>query len=364
MKYKLPVNLSLIHAPSKEGIFPVISTPLNANYIDTSLLDNRVFIYILKVCREWIAHEDLVQGLSNTYQINETDVEVIIKQLLNSKIIVSSEEHNYQKITSYEDMWIKNGWEDALGYHIISNNVKRSDYWNDPEGREDVSRMKKKVEEGPVPPHFKEYDSSEKILLTKEKPNLLIDNVFNDYVGKDKKRETMTKEELGSLMYYSFGKTGDKRLPVTGLHIRKTSPSGGARHPAEVYVIIHNVNNIPKGLYHYNVKNHELELMFEEDLDVYVQRHVVCNTHYPTFQKKVTFIHSMIFERSMHRYREPRSYRPLNHDLGHLMQTTALVSSSMGFNSYRGYSMHDSVVDRLLGIDGIYESSMTYTIVG
>ena len=39
----------------------------------------------------------------------------------------------------------------------------------------------------------------------------------------------------------------------------RTSPSAGALYPVETYVIIHNVENVDQGIYHYAVREHQLE---------------------------------------------------------------------------------------------------------
>jgi hypothetical protein len=40
--------------------------------------------------------------------------------------------------------------------------------------------------------------------------------------------------------------------------VLKTSPSGGARHPIEAYVLVRRVTGIRPGVYHYSVKRHAL----------------------------------------------------------------------------------------------------------
>lgn len=47
---------------------------------------------------------------------------------------------------------------------------------------------------------------------------------------------------------------------------RRTYPSGGARFPVELYLVAFNIDDIEKGLYHYNIKEGKLELLWEKDL--------------------------------------------------------------------------------------------------
>ena len=47
---------------------------------------------------------------------------------------------------------------------------------------------------------------------------------------------------------------------------RRTYPSGGARFPIELYLVAFNVDSIERGVYHYNIKEGKLELLWEKDL--------------------------------------------------------------------------------------------------
>src|SRR5262245_7862847 len=52
------------------------------------------------------------------------------------------------------------------------------------------------------------------------------------------------------------------RIPVPqGPLARKTSPSGGARHAIEVYVLARRVRGVRPGIYHYQAADHRLELL-------------------------------------------------------------------------------------------------------
>lgn len=43
-------------------------------------------------------------------------------------------------------------------------------------------------------------------------------------------------------------------------------PSAGARYPIETYLISNNIKDLDKGIFHYSVKNNELEKLLEKDL--------------------------------------------------------------------------------------------------
>ena len=47
---------------------------------------------------------------------------------------------------------------------------------------------------------------------------------------------------------------------------KRTYPSGGARFPVDMYLVVNNVNELERGAYHYNMKKYGLELLLQEDL--------------------------------------------------------------------------------------------------
>lgn len=68
---------------------------------------------------------------------------------------------------------------------------------------------------------------------------------------------------VSDLLYFSLGIKNP--LEQNG-RTRRMYPSAGARYPIEAYLISNNTKKIPKGLFHYNVKDNNLELLLEEDL--------------------------------------------------------------------------------------------------
>lgn len=70
-------------------------------------------------------------------------------------------------------------------------------------------------------------------------------------------------EKLNKILFYSFGIKNPNVLPE---HTRRFYPSAGARYPIEAYLLNNNIEGLGKGLYHYNCKSNQLELLLEKDL--------------------------------------------------------------------------------------------------
>jgi len=71
-------------------------------------------------------------------------------------------------------------------------------------------------------------------------------------------------KSLNKVLYFSLGVKNDSN------DFNKTKrfyPSAGARYPLESYLFSNNIENLQKGLYHYDVKNNNLEILLNKDLE-------------------------------------------------------------------------------------------------
>jgi SagB-type dehydrogenase family enzyme len=171
---------------------------------------------------------------------------------------------------------------------------------------------------------------------------------------------------LSRLLYYAFGQTGNRHMRVTGAHIKKTIPSGGSRHPLEVYLIIRKVPDLSCGIYHYQVKTHSLILCQELNqatAQKIINDEILLDQNRPGFPYSVALLYSCVFARSMYRYRESRSYRVMHYDLGHLTQNLCFMAQSYGLDLYSGYSCHENALDELIGLDSYMEPIIAYSIL-
>lgn len=174
-------------------------------------------------------------------------------------------------------------------------------------------------------------------------------------------RRPLTRKQLGTLLFWTWGRTHEIHSPV-GSYILKTSPSGGARHPIEVYPLIRNVEGVPAGLYHYSVKRHALEYLHAP---LSRDRLVRLMAGQPWFRNApVVFFMTAIVERSMWKYKHDHAYRVLLLDAGHLGQTFHLVCTHLGLAPFTSSAKLDTEIEQELGIDGIGEMSLYVAAAG
>lgn len=142
----------------------------------------------------------------------------------------------------------------------------------------------------------------------------------------------------------------------------KTSPSGGARHPIELYALAWGIEGLPKGLYHYAADTHELELVKRGLGSSRVVKYLPHADYWSDACAVILF--SAVFERDIWRYPYSRAYRAPFIEAGHLCQTFLVVASDFGLAPFCAMALADSVIERELGIDGVSESVLYAAGVG
>jgi SagB-type dehydrogenase family enzyme len=141
----------------------------------------------------------------------------------------------------------------------------------------------------------------------------------------------------------------------------RTAPSAGALYPVETYLVIHAVEGIEPGIYHYGAENHELDQLKTGDFRAPVAR-VALDQGFAA-QANVVFVWTGIFERSKWKYKQ-RAYRYVYLDAGHLAQNLALAAVALGLGTCQIAALYDDEANDLLGVDGITESTIYMTTVG
>jgi SagB-type dehydrogenase family enzyme len=178
--------------------------------------------------------------------------------------------------------------------------------------------------------------------------------IANRRSQRDFTDETMSLAELSHLLHYSSGLT-DKRQGL------RAAPSAGATYPIEIYAAVNNVEGLTKGIYHYLIASHELDLVREGDFRNEMSRAAQGERMFK--QANVILALSAIFQRTQLRYRE-RAQRYIFFEAGHIAQNTYLLATSMRLGACAIGAFYDDEFNRLLGLDGKNESVLYLLAVG
>lgn len=174
--------------------------------------------------------------------------------------------------------------------------------------------------------------------------------------------QEVTLEAISQLLSLVWGVTGYFYTSVFGKLLQKTSPSGGARHPGEVYVMALRVKGLKPGLYYYHPAHHYLKLV---SLNATRQKaYLYCVRQNHARNAAALFLLTAVFPRTMWKYQVPRAYRAVLLDAGHLCQTFCLVATWLGLAPFCTAAIKDTLIEEDLGIDGIRESVLYVAGVG
>jgi SagB-type dehydrogenase family enzyme len=140
----------------------------------------------------------------------------------------------------------------------------------------------------------------------------------------------------------------------------KTSPSGGARHSIEAYVMVRNVAGITPGLYHYDAVAHGLGRLRggRPPAARFLPRQ-------PWFAGAAAIVFlAAAFPRVQWRYDNARAYRVVLAEAGHLCQTFCLTATWLGLAPFCSMALADTAIEESLGLDGVTESVLYAAGVG
>jgi SagB-type dehydrogenase family enzyme len=132
-------------------------------------------------------------------------------------------------------------------------------------------------------------------------------------------------------------------------------------YPIETYIVINNVKNISKGVYHYNIKKHCLEEIKTGDFRVNITEAAL--NQQMCYHASVVFIWTAIFNRSKCKYSE-RAYRYIYLDAGHIAENLALSATSLKLGSCQIAALFDDEVNELIRVDKKNESTIYMSVVG
>jgi SagB-type dehydrogenase family enzyme len=167
---------------------------------------------------------------------------------------------------------------------------------------------------------------------------------------------SLSEAELSQLLWATQGIT----QPGRSVDFR-TAPSAGALYPVETYLVVHDVENVDPGVYHYDVLHHQLEQLERGDFRAGVA-HAALDQRMAAWAN-VVFIWTAVFERSKWKYKQ-RAYRYVYLDAGHIAQNLALAAVALGLGTCQIAALYDDEANDLLGVDGVEESTLYMTVVG
>lgn len=209
--------------------------------------------------------------------------------------------------------------------------------------------------------YYKNYERFPSIALKHDLKSI----DFFELVSRRKTQRDFTQtpfslDEISTLLKYSCGEA--RVVDVNENKKHRTHPSAGARFPIEIYLVIFIGNDdLKPGLYHYNIKSHALDVLWErkfspEDIDGLFTYPWVKNA-------SMAIVMTAVFWRNQNKYGE-RGYRYILLEAGHIGQNFYLASTALGLKCCALGGTKDEELEKLIDIDGVTESLVYSLVVG
>jgi SagB-type dehydrogenase family enzyme len=309
---------------------------------------------VLDFFGRWRTSKEAIAHFAN---YSQSSVRSTLTQLVEHGLLLrkdSAEARRDVRIAQEWSTWLPQG-----SFHFSTKDVAyvdRSDWTLD--------RLKAVLPKTPQPKIFKSIKGAQKVPLP---PCAFPDSeFFRTLMARKTHREfskqEVTLEAISRLLSLVWGVRDYLHSPLFGKLLQKTSPSAGARHPGEVYLMALRVQGLGPGLYHYHPGYHRLETIradaTREKAWLYCARQ--------NFAKNAAalFLMTAVFRRTMWKYHLARAYRVVLLDAGHLCQTFCLVATWLGLAPFCTAAIKDTLIEEDLGIDGIGESVLYVAGVG
>lgn len=252
--------------------------------------------------------------------------------------------------------WMKYGWREAALHHMAAWDYPFVYY--DGEGREvDRTTMRIYGALEPDEDRTKAYLPANSGYAAPRPQEALSQQTFAAVLEGSVPPQRLTLDCLLRILSGAFGKIAE--FPTGNL--RRTSPSGGARHPTEAFVLPVGLQGI-SGWHHFAVGLNELQPVPRSAVTPWQDR--LFGLTRASFQPKTIVTLVSRFDRNMYRYREPRTFRTIFMDAGHLVTSVQAIARSEGIRTFAHTGLDDLGLERDLALRGLGEGVIAAVAFG
>jgi SagB-type dehydrogenase family enzyme len=305
---------------------------------------------LLNACDDWTP----VADLANTGVVSRASFATTLDQLVKLKLLERSDQPRDRRAIAMDAL---RPWNPHVGFfHSATRDVRYTST------RVAARVLAAKAAIMPPPEPIKKYRSATTIPLEPVNVNGEFTSVLRARrTWRRYSSEPVTRQELATVLGLSAGV--QKWVVANGMTMAlKTSPSGGARHSVECYVVAREVRGLKSGIYHYAPDRHALVRIGRKVSTDRLRSYVPGSEYFANASAMVFF--TSIFARLLWRYPYPRAYRAALIESGHVCQTFCLTATRLGLAPFSVMALADSIIEKDLAIDGISESVLYAAGIG
>lgn len=338
----------------------------NGQWVAEDFNDRKVYalpelaVAIIFYCIKPQEKEKTLCEFSHIYDDTPTAIEILINTLIEKNVLITDKffienYQNFKLLYKKYNRWDECGWGSAAEYHFFTMDYPFLDYSKQGNGSQIIKqRMQDYSAENADTCRVKIYPENYK--------RVSLPCNFNETKTdlKIKNYKLLNLDSISVIIAIAFSKTSES--PITSWQgtplIRRTSPSGGSRHPTEGYLFTTGITGLKEGLYH--IQSDPFCLV---SLSSSLPRSIA--TDFPDFYKHsdsipdAIILLTSVFYRNMFRYREPRTFRTVHMDAGHIAGTIELITKQLGMKAVISHQMDEPSIENFLNLDGMSEGIMT-----
>lgn len=172
-------------------------------------------------------------------------------------------------------------------------------------------------------------------------------------------REDLKLNKISLDIFSHILKCGYGEILYENGKTHRTSPSGGARYPLEIYIFLFKeAEDIKSGVYHYDIKNHELEPVKYKS---FTKEEIKSLNGYDFVQTSNGMICiTSVFDRSTRKYGNI-GYKLILLEAGHVGQNICLAGAEKNIMFCSLGKSNDALLEKEIGVNSFLES-VVYTL--
>ncbi len=312
---------------------------------NSSCRANALVVHVLDLCDDWTAIPALVRQVT---AMPPRAVRTLVQAMIGAGLLARSDAPEDPREKQL-DSW--GAWNPAAGFfHFSTKNVAPpADLQRAEEGLREVYAA------SGSPERFKRYPRARTVPLPPAaRTGEFADVLLARRTWRSFSPAAVSLADISTLLNLTCGVQKTAEAVGLGPVYLTTSPSGGARHPLEAYLLAVNVDGLAPGLYHYASGAHLLERISSRATRATVRRFIPGQWWYEP--AAALLILTAVFPRSQWRYKFPRAYRNILLEAGHVVQTFCLAATWLGLAPFCTARFSEAVVESAIRADGVTES--------
>ncbi|GAA3459796.1 SagB family peptide dehydrogenase [Saccharothrix longispora] len=315
------------------------------------------------LCRKFTGFTDVDELLAPLEEADRVALRKVVDELVEAGVLVVEGSPRHEEERRLVAGW--RGWgPSARHFHFASRTLADAPYQGSDE--HDAALEAKLAVEPPPPPFRSTGGPAVPLPPLPEAPDWAGRGLLDVLLARRTTREfgdaPVTAARLGELLAVLGGPSPTRsRIGRTGT-VFKTSPSGGGRHPVELYLHARGVVGLDDGWHHYDGLAHALE-----PIGVCwgpAEMAAAAGDQDWVGGAPVVIAYTGLLERTRWRYDTSRAYRVVQMDVGHLSQTAYLVASALGFGIGFTAALRDELLEQALGCDAYHEVVLGMSALG